>query len=349
MSSLPVKPSRKGRAKSVGKRWVFAASIVIVALASVIIWSRLNHHPSISGEALSEKYRYHFALIIPETDNFQWNLFQEGALAYARQNNIALEIHSPSFTNFKEQERYLEFAVLSKVDGIITSVPTEVGFSDLIRQASHWGIPVVSLDILETEKPNYVAYVGADPYQWGQKVGEALIKAQGNKAKIAILADTYHSTTFYRSFKKGLNETLSNYPGMKLELFLSSFNQAISAEEQTYDILMNHPGIDTIICINSKDTLGATRVVVDLNRLDDTTIIGSGLSPEIARYIRRGVIFGTVTTNPFYLGSISVAALQGFKEGWPSEDLTKAEMSLVTKQNLSSYNRDYHLGGTADE
>lgn len=325
----------------------FVLSVTVLALIIGISFFFRTERRKPSEESFTENYRYHFALIIPETGNFQWSLFQEGALSYARQNQIALEIHSPGFSNLKELERYLEFVVLSKVDGIITSIPTEDGFSKLIQQASYWGIPVISLDVLAGEKPKFVDYVGVDPYEWGQKAGEALINARSKGGRFAVLTDANYSKAFYQAFHRGLNDKLKSFP-QKL-FFTTPENRTVSAEEQTYDILMHHPGANTVICMNSKDTLGATRVVVDLNRVNNTVIIGGGLTPELARYIQRGVVFGTVTANPFYLGSNSVAALQAFKEGWPSDNLTHAEVSLITKDNLPTYDREYHLGGISHE
>lgn len=321
--------------------------LTITILSSVVIFGCFLQRIEVLDELPIEDYNYHFALIIPEIDSFQWNLFQKGALAYARQNRIALEIHEPGSSNIKEQERYLEFAVLSKVDGIITSVPNGQNFNRLLHKASNWNIPVISLDFLANETPEYVRYIGIDPYELGIKTGEALLEARGTKANYIVLTNPQlHSETFDKEFQRGLHKTLEGFSQIKLFPYVA--NRSISAEEQTYDILKNYPEVNTIICVNSKDTLGSTRVVVDLNRVNDTIIIGNGLTPEIARYIKRGVIYGTVTTNPFHHGRNSVAALQAFREGWLSNNLTSVSISLITQSNLSRYNRDYHLGGITE-
>jgi ribose transport system substrate-binding protein len=298
-----------------------------------------------SDESLVKDYIYHFALIVPETDSHYWQSFQEGALSFARQNKIALEIHRPSFTNIKEQERLLEFVVLSKVDGVITSVPSNEHFPELINQATNWGIPVVTLDSFIDKLPRSIFYVGIDAFRLGDMAGTAINTARNGRGKVAVIIDPLRSEFFYTQFLKGLKSSLKGHPAIDIQMILRSENGSISAEEHTYNIMMKHPEIDTIFCINAKDTIGVTRVVIDLNRVNSTTIIGSGLNPDISRYIDRGVIYGTICTNPFYLGVRSVAVLQAAKEGWFNHNLNETEVSFVTQTNLQQYQRDYHLGG----
>lgn len=291
-----------------------------------------------------KEFLYHFAVVTPESDSFYWRSFERGAFAYARQNNIALEFRAPHFTNIKEQVHYLEFVVLSKVDGIITSVPEEGLFFPLIKQASDWGIPVVTLDTLRNPPSKYVQYVGLDPYEFGKKAGDALAKACHGQANIAVLIGPLRSSPSYEQLIRGLSLSISDHPAMHLSLILDSNNGTISAEEQTYNILMHHPEVDTIFCTNAEDTEGATQVVIDLNRVNSTTIVGSGLTPEIARYISRGVIYGTVSVDPFNVGSRSIAALQALKEGIPL--VFNTEISVITQDNLERLSKDYLMNGT---
>ena len=296
-----------------------------------------------SDDLFMKDYNYHFALIVPETDSYYWQSFQEGALSFARQNNIALEIHRPSFTNIKEQEHLLEFVVLSKVDGVITSVPSNEHFPELINLASGWGIPVVTLDSFIDKLPEFIFYVGIDAFHLGQKAGTAINSARNGKGEVAVIIDPFRSEFFYTQFLSGLTSSLKKHPSIKIQMVLRSENGTISAEEHTYNILMKHPEINTIFCINAKDTIGVTRVVIDLNRVNSTTIIGSGLNPDISRYIERGVIYGTVCTNPFYLGMRSVATLQAAKGGWANYNIDETEVTFVTQSTLQQYLRD--LGG----
>jgi ribose transport system substrate-binding protein len=334
------------RSKLAWKRITF---FTVLALGCVLLATFLVSRPFFqfvpkSHAKKTPAYIYHFAVITPESDSFYWKSFERGAYSYARQNHIVLEFRSPRFTNVKEEEHFLEFAVLSKVDGIVTSVPEEEGFLPLIKQASDWGIPVVTLDSIANPPSKYTNYVGYDPFEFGVRAGEALRKACNGQAKIAVLIGPTRASNSCHKILQGLSSFLNRYPTMQISLVLDSENGMISAEEQTYNILMNHPEIDTILCTNAEDTEGATQVVIDLNRVNSTTIIGSGLTPEIARYIRRNVIYGTLSVDPAGVGSRAIATLQGLKEDVPMA--IRTDISFIDAENLDTFVKDYMLSGT---
>lgn len=314
-----------------------------VALAAVLVSRPFFQLVPTTRPPKTPNYIYHFAVITPESDSFYWKSFERGAYACARQNNIALEFRSPHFTNINEQLHFLEFAVLSKVDGIVTSVPEEERFLPLIKQASDWGIPVVTLDSIANPPSKYVGYVGYDPFEFGVKAAEALRSAQNGQARIAILIGPSRDSHACKKILQGLSSFLNRYPGMRIDMVLDSANGMISAEEQTYNILMNHPEIDTILCTNAEDTEGVTQVVVDLNRVNRITVLGSGLTPEIARYIRRNVIYGTLAVDPASVGSRAIVTLQGVKEGFPMS--IRTDISFIDAENLDTFCKDYMLDG----
>lgn len=331
--------------KTVWKRIICFTIIALacIALAAVLVSRPFLRWVPKSHPVSAPEFLYHFAVITPESDSFYWKSFERGAYTYARQNHIALEFRSPRFTNIKEQEHFLEFVVLSKVDGIVTSVPQEERFLPLIKQASDWGIPVVTLDSIANPPSKYVDYVGYDPFEFGVRAGEALRKARNGRARIAALIGPSRQSNACHKILQGLSSYLNRHPSMRLEMVLDSENGMISAEEQTYNILMNHPEIDTILCTNAEDTEGVTQVVVDLNRVNTVTILGSGLTPEIARYIRRHVIYGTLATDPSSVGLRAIATLHGLKEGVPMTFQT--EISFINEANLEVFVKDYLLNG----
>lgn len=292
---------------------------------------------------------YHFALITPETDSFYWQSFQNGARQFAGRNAVALETYGPRFINFKEQERYLEFVILAGVDGIITSIPEEPRFLALIEEARERNIPVVTPDSIVEPYASDVTFIGIEPFHLGRKAGEALIQACRRPARIAVLVDPSRSRSTNDRFIAGLAAALRGSQALQVGLVLGSNNGTISAEEQTYNILMNHPEINAIYCANGEDTIGAARVIVDLNRVNAMTVIGSGLTSEIARYIERGVVYGTVSINPYRLGALSVAALLAIKSGKPIPSLTSADLAFITAQNLRRFTREYHLDRVSDD
>jgi ribose transport system substrate-binding protein len=320
--------------------WVLGAVIFLVIVAiffvyntSRFLWQEdgLTYH---APDPRSD--HYHFVMITRAADEDYWKQAHQGAEQVAVAEQVALEYYGPSFLDLKELERFLEMAVLSSVDGILLSAPNAPSFTTLINEAASKGIPVVVL-FNEIDGTCQNSFVGINTYDLGFKTGKALRQAVSGNAEVAVLVNSKFSTTGYRRYLDGIKQSIAAYPGLQLKLVLTSKGSSISAEEQTQTILTSFPGIQAIICSDPSDTLGVAKVVVDLNRVTQVAILGSGLTPEIANYIKRGVIWGVLADDPRELGAQGMSTLirmRKDKSGVRSYDMP---LFLINRQNLDTY------------
>lgn len=278
-------------------------------------------------------YRYHFVMVIHNTEDSYWQQVNAGANEIAQKERVALEYYSSRFLNLKELERFLEMSVLSSVDGILISIPNQPEFRTLVQEAHAKNIPVISLSS-SIEGNDEISYVGISTYDLGFKSGDALNKAIRHKVKVAVLVNSNFSSNSYQNYLKGFNSAIRHYPNIDLALVVNSKGESISAEEQTQLILKKHPEIQAIVCTDPNDTLGVAKVVVDLNRVSQITIIGSGLTNEIANYIKRGVIWGVLAEDPRELGAQSISALVRLKNGQPIKENFNLPLLLVEARNV---------------
>lgn len=289
-------------------------------------------------------YGYHFAMIVHNTEETYWQQVYTGASDLARRENVALEYYSSRFLNLKELERFLEMAVLSSVDGLLVSIPDKPEFRNLINEAVAKGIPVVAFSG-GFPGNDRLSEIGISMYVLGYKSGEALHKAVRTRVKAAVLINSNFSVVSYNDYLKGFQEAIRDYPNLSLELVVNSKGESISAEEQTQLILKNHPEIKAIICTDPNDTLGVAKVVVDLNKVSQITIIGSGLTKEIMNYIKLGVIKGVWANDPYELGFQGVSTLLQLKKGGPQ---TKFILPLfyVEASNVEKIYHDFFIKST---
>jgi ribose transport system substrate-binding protein len=205
----------------------------------------------------------------------------------------------------------------------------------LIDQAVQKGIPIVSLSN-SIEDPG-LSYVGISTYDLGYKSGLAVKKAASpmGQVQIAVLINSNFSMKSYQEYLKGLQKALSSSSNIQVKLILNSKGETISAEEQTQRILKDHPEIQIIVCTDLNDTIGVTKVVIDLNRVSQISIIGSGLSEEIANYIKRGVIWGVLTEDPNELGAQAMTALIRLKKGVTKNEVYHLPLFLVDPKNVN--------------
>ncbi|MCL6588366.1 MAG: substrate-binding domain-containing protein [Firmicutes bacterium] len=322
------------------KYWVLGAVILFVMFAVLFAYNTSRFLWKAGGLVYRAPdlriERYHFVMITRAADEDYWKQAHQGARQIARAEQAALEYYGPSFLDLKELERLLEMAVLSSVDGILLSAPNDPAFKTLINEAADKGIPVVVL-YNEIDGTHKNSFVGVNTYDLGFKTGKALRQAVNGNAQVAVLVNSNFSATGYRRYLAGIKQSIAAYPGLQLKLVLTSKGSSISAEEQTQTILTRFPGIQAIICSDPSDTLGVAKVVVDLNRVTQVTILGSGLTPEIANYIKRGVIWGVLADDPGELGAQGMSALIRMRKDKSGPQNYDLPLFLIHRENLDNY------------
>jgi ABC-type sugar transport system, periplasmic component len=319
-------------------RWISILIIVFFIIAIALIYNTTNFLWNETGLTYHSEdprnYRFHFVMITRATDEGYWDQAHIGAIMAANNEKVALEYFGPRFLDLKELERFLEIAILSSVDGIMVSVPNDPMIKALIKEAIEKKIPVVALSN-DIDDIKQISKVVVNTYDLGYQTGHALTAAVPGDAKVAVLVDSNFSTANHRRYLQGINDALRGHPGLQIKLILTSKGGSISAEEQTQSILTNYPEIQAIICSNASDTLGVSKVVVDLNRVTHVTIIGSGFTAEIANYIKRGVIWGVLTDSPIELGTQGMLTLIRLKEGKASQENYYIPLFLINSGNIN--------------
>lgn len=286
-----------------------------------------------------KKPEYHFVVIGQADDNF-WQSVREGCLAAAEEFNVVVEFNAPRLTNLEEQMEYLDIAIASRVDGIVTHVLDEEKFTPLIDKAVESGIPVITVEA-EARNSKRSAYVGANTFNLGREAGKLVLEAKGENANIAVILSDHidGAVNVPQSLRvTGTKDALEGMPGMTVRTFSASAGY-FSAEEVTRRILIEFPEIDTIICTSAKDTISVAQVVVDLNKVGQVTIIGYDDAPEILRYIEKGVIYGTVVANPYEIGYESIRSLIEIKQNRLTSTYVDTGARVVTIHNIDEYMR----------
>lgn len=284
-----------------------------------------------------QKLEYHFA-VIGQTDDTFWQSVKEGCISAASKHNAAVEFNVPRFTNLEEQMMYLDIAIASKVDGIVTHVLDEEKFTPLINKAVDAGIPVITMEV-EAKNSKCNAYVGTNTFNLGRESGKLVLEAKGETANIAIILSDYidGSENVPQNLRiAGTKDALKSNPDMIIRTFSSSTG-FFSAEEVTRRILIDYPEVDTIICTSAKDTISVAQIIVDLNRVGQITIIGYDDAPEILRYIEKGVIYGTVVANPYEIGHESIRSLIEIKKNRMTSAYVDTGAKVITQDNIEEY------------
>jgi len=117
----------------------------------------------------------------------------------------------------ENQIRALRSFISQRVDVIAFSPVVETGWQPVLEEIKKAKIPVVLTDraVSVTDPSLYVTFIGSDFVEEGRRAAEWLAKASNGKANIAELVGTPGSAPAIDR-KKGFEEVMAKYPGMKI-------------------------------------------------------------------------------------------------------------------------------------
>ena len=117
----------------------------------------------------------------------------------------------------ENQIKALRSFIAQNVDVIAFSPVVETGWEPVMQEIKKAGIPVILSDraVKVTDPSLYVTFIGSDFVEEGRRAGNWLAKATGGKAVIAELVGTPGSAPAIDR-KKGFEEAISKFPGMKI-------------------------------------------------------------------------------------------------------------------------------------
>ncbi|GBF10363.1 substrate-binding domain-containing protein [Tepidibacillus sp. HK-1] len=316
------------------KKYINIILLILIVTISFIFY-KIQTYEQIE---VLQKPKYHFFVILQSSVDPFWEEIRLGIEKAAKQNNVAVEFNSPRFNNPEEELKYLDIAVASHVDGIITHVSPNANFKDVIDKAYLKNIPVVTVENDDVNSSRN-AFVGTNSFLLGKEAGNLMVQATAGKAKIAIIMNNdYELDEVSQNLKiNGFFSTIRDYKEMEVIKIFSSRLGILSAEEITQSILKDYPQVNAIYTTNSVDTLGSAQVIVDSNKVGVVTLVGYGDTENILRYIGKSIIYGTVMSDPYKMGYESIEALIDIKEKKTTSTFIDTGVKVITMKNLQDY------------
>lgn len=315
------------------KNLIIILLILVTAAYGVLYWLQREETSVIQVDP-----EYHFYFIGQNSVDPFWREVRQGIEGAAKVFNVAVEFNSPRFNNPQEELKFLDIAILSKVDGIITHVANGGYFTEIINRAYSKGIPVVTIET-DDNNSDRSTFVGTNSFLLGKEAARLMIRATDGEANIAIIvsSDIELDTVSENLKLNGFLSTINDYPDMKVEKIFTSKMGILSAEEITQSIIKNYPEVDAILTTNSVDTLGAVQLIIDQNQVGNIVLVGYGDTKNILRYIKNGIIYGTVMSDPFKMGYESLKALVDIKEDNNASTFIDTGVKIITKENLNEF------------
>jgi ribose transport system substrate-binding protein len=317
----------------INKHAILILMILICMTSGFLFWIQREE-----ANIFISKPRYHFYLIAQNSVDPFWKELRRGLETAAKEQKVVVEFNAPRFNNPQEELRFLDIAVTSEVDGIITHVSSGTDFTELINKATGKGIPVVTLENDDKDSDRN-SFVGTNSFELGKAAAELMIKATGGRANIAVIVsnDLELDSTSQNLKMNGFLSTLKDFPEMKVVRTYTSKMGILSAEEITQTIISGTDNTNAIFTTSSVDTIGSAQLVVDRNKVGSITIVGYGDTEDILRYISKDIIYGTVMSDPYKMGYECIKALIDIKEKNNVSTFIDTGVKVITKDNVDEY------------
>lgn len=173
------------------------------------------------------------------------------ALFYPR---VKVEIRQAQDDNERQINDIKKF-IQQKVDLIIVAPNEAAAIAPVLEEAYEAGIPVVLVD-RKIHSDKYTAYVGADNYVVGKKVGEYIISALHGKGKMVEITGLRASTPAVERHR-GMMDALKKAPEIQLISSADAGWFQDKAKMVVDTILKKHARIDLIFAQNDRMAMGA--------------------------------------------------------------------------------------------
>ena len=244
----------------------FATVIMAAAAATLLVTG--------CSKSDSDKIKVGFSQVGAESD---WRKASTESIKgeAAKRANIELTF-SDAQQKQENQIKAIRNFISKGVDVISFSPVVATGFEDVLKEAKEAEIPVVLFDraVDVSEDGLYVSFIGSDFVEEGRRAGRWVVKTVGEKANVAELVGTVGSAPAIDR-KKGFEEIISNYPGIKIIKSQSGdFTRAKGKE--VMESFLKSPEADQIQVLfahNDDMALGAIQAIEEAGKKPGKDII----------------------------------------------------------------------------
>ena len=270
---------------------------------------------------------YHVAVVLPDTEDSFFDGLAEGMIESAAAAGAALHFMRYPESDPERADRHVETAMRAGLDGLVIYASPGRDWVPLAERASREGLPFVPLG-RDPPSGGLDGFIGASTLMLGLEAGKIIGQRLGASARVGVLLPPegrsgYADEPLYR----GVAASLSAYGSSLVVAAQRAGRGVLSGEEAASSMLRSDPSINAIVCTSSADTVGAAQAVIDMNRVGKVLIVGADETPDIARYLERGVLAASLVVDSRWMGGQAMAAFSRIRAGGRPGDAVEAGFS----------------------
>jgi ribose transport system substrate-binding protein len=272
--------------------------------------------------------RYELMVVLPDTDDSFYSGLLSGIREAAAPASIAVEVFRYPASAPAEAERYFEIALRAKVDGIVLYTQRNDPIADRLSRAAHEG--VILIPVGSDAPPGAPArFIGSGTLLQGFEGGKRICNRLGPRARIGIILPSGgEGDPRSEPIARGLQAAIAVYGGAEIVAVARAEPGQLSGEESATRMLRDYPAINALCCSNAGDTMGVAQVLVDTNKVGKVLLIGADETPEILRYIEKGVVAVSIVRDSRRIGVEAVRAFSELRAGKPDVEAVEVGFTI---------------------
>jgi ribose transport system substrate-binding protein len=267
--------------------------------------------------------------LLTRTQDFYKDL-EAGLRAEAAARNLDLVVTACEMDPAKQAAQIEDF-VAQRVRAILAAPCDSAAIVSNLGAAEQAHIPVFTVDIA-AHGGDIVSHVASDNVLGGRLAAQAMVKAMGEKGKVAII--DHPTVASVQDRVRGFEEEIAKHPGIAIVARPSSDGQRAKAMAAMEDLLQARSDITGVFGINDDSALGAAAVLTSAGR-KDVVVIGYDATPDARRAILDGgPLKADVIQHPSALGRTAIELIAKHLAGETVPPVVAVEVGVVDKDSL---------------
>lgn len=204
------------------------------------------------------------------------------------------------------------------VDILVVAPVNSDGLTPALEAAAEAGIPVITIDrkVNDEACSEYVAFLGSDFYEQGQRAADALAEETDEEANVLVLlGPSGNNVTDGR--RDGFVDRIEEaYPDITIVAEQTANASRAEGQDVTAQLLQTNPEIDAVYAFNDESGLGAMTAIqaAGLAPGEDVVIVSVDGTRNAVQAIVDGTYNVTIESNPRF-GPLVMETLQAFYDG----------------------------------
>ncbi|AWL36847.1 MULTISPECIES: ABC transporter substrate-binding protein [Streptomyces] len=217
------------------------------------------------------------------------------------------------------------------------------GLEPALKAAAAKKVPVLTIDrkVNSAACQDYVAFLGSDFVEQGKRAADAMIKATGGKAKVAILLGASGNNVTTDRTKGFVDQIKAEAPGIEIVAQQTGEFARDKGQQVMEQLIQSKPGIDAVYAENDEMGLGAVTAIKAAGKKPgkDVKVVSVDGTRNAVQALVNGEYNAVIESNPRF-GPLAFATAQKFYAG---EEIP--ENVIITDRAYDETNAKESLGG----